>query len=153
MAGSEGDAPLRKGASPYAKGASKRFAEAMDDDFNTPEALAALQSAARELNVAKSAGDTAGAAALAAELRRLGGILGVLTRDPEKWLGSRSELTAGEGAETAALDAAEIDRLVQARIAARQGRDYKESDRIRDELAARGVVLEDGPAGTTWRRK
>jgi cysteinyl-tRNA synthetase len=149
----KGDAPFRKGASPYAEGAAKRFAEAMDDDFNTPEALAALQSAARELNVAKSAGDAARAAALAAGLRRLGGILGVLTHDPEEWLAARSELTAGDGAGGDALDAAEIDRLVQARIAARKGRDFKESDRIRDQLAARGVVLEDGPEGTTWRRK
>jgi cysteinyl-tRNA synthetase len=149
----KGDAPLRKGASPFESGAARRFAEAMDDDFNTPEALAAMQSLARDLNVAKTAGDHTKAAALAAELRHLGGILGLLTCEPEAWLATRSELTGSGPAEGEDLDPAEIDRLVQARIAARKSRNFAESDRIRDELAAKGVVLEDGPAGTTWRRK
>jgi cysteinyl-tRNA synthetase len=125
----------------------------MDDDFNTPEALAAMQSLARDLNVTKTAGDHTKAAALAAELRHLGGILGLLTCEPEAWLATRSELTSGATADGGSLDPAEIDRLVQARIAARKSRNFAESDRIRDELAAQGVVLEDGPAGTTWRRK
>ncbi len=145
--------PEKREASLSSGGASRRFAEAMDDDFNTPEALAAMQSAARELNVAKSAADTHRAAVLAAELRRLGGILGLLERPPEDWLATRSELTGGTEAEAAAPDPAEIDRLVQARIAARKEKNFAESDRIRDALAARGVLLEDGPAGTTWRRK
>ena len=70
-----------------------------------------------------------------------------------RWLATRSELTGSGAAEGEDLDPAEIDRLVQARIAARKSRDFAASDRIRDELAAKGVVLEDGPAGTTWRRK
>jgi cysteinyl-tRNA synthetase len=149
----KGDAPLRKGASPFESGASRRFAEAMDDDFNTPEALAAMQSLARDLNVAKSAGEGDKAAGFAAELRHLGGILGLLHCDPAEWLATRSELTGSGVGESGDLDPAEIDRLVQARIAARKSRDFAASDRIRDELAAKGVVLEDGPAGTTWRRK
>jgi len=72
---------------------------------------------------------------------------------PDAWLATRSELVAGEQDGTAALDEAGIDRLVQARIEARRARDFAESDRIRDRLAAAGVILEDGPAGTTWRRK
>ena len=149
----KGDAPLRKGASPFGSGASRRFAEAMDDDLNTPEALAAMQTLARDLNVAKASGDDAKAVGLAAELRHLGSILGLLTSDPGVWLATRSELTGSAPSEGEAIDPAEIDRLVQARIAARKSRDFAASDRIRDELAAKGVVLEDGPAGTTWRRK
>jgi len=133
-------------------GATAQFAEAMDDDFNTPEALAVLQSLARELNVAKTAGDGKRSAALAAELVRLGGHLGLLERRPEEWLSARSEITDG-GAEAAPIEDAEVDRMVAARIAARKARDFRESDRIRDELAARGIVLEDGASGTTWRRK
>ncbi|HEY5559704.1 MAG TPA: cysteine--tRNA ligase [Steroidobacteraceae bacterium] len=148
-----GDAPLLKRASPFSGGASRRFGEAMDDDFNTPEALAAMQSLARDLNIAKSSGDHAKAAGLAAELRHLGGILGLLTVEPDVWLATRSELTGSAAAESGTIDPTEIDRLVLARVAARRSRDFAESDRIRDELAAKGVVLEDGPTGTTWRRK
>jgi cysteinyl-tRNA synthetase len=143
----KGDATLFSG------GASRRFAEAMNDDFNTPEALAAMQSAARELNIARTAGDRGRAAQLAAELRHLGGILGLLGHEPEAWLATRSELTGSASAEMEPIDAAAIERLVKARIAARRARNWAESDRIRDELAARGVVVEDGPTGTTWRRK
>ena len=133
--------------------ATREFSAAMDDDFNTPGAIAALQSAARALNVAKAGGDHERARSLAAEIRHLGGIIGLLGMAPEAWLATRSELVAGEGDGSEALDGAEIDRLVQARIEARRARDYAESDRIRDRLAAAGIVLEDGPTGTTWRRK
>jgi cysteinyl-tRNA synthetase len=132
--------------------ASARFAEAMDDDFNTPEALAAMQSLARELNVAKSAGDASKCAQLAAELLRLGGHLGLLERKPEEWLAAPSELT-GAPVQALPIGDAEIEKLVAARIAARKAKDFRESDRIRDELAARGILLEDGAGGTTWRRR
>ena len=148
----KGDAPLcpgKRGASPYPL--TRRFTEAMDDDFNTPEALAAMQSLARELNVVKAAGDAGAAAALAAELRALGAILGLLAEPAEAWLSTHSELTgAAEGAADRP-DPVEIDRLVAARTEARRTRNFAESDRIRDELAGHGVVLEDGPAGTSWR--
>jgi cysteinyl-tRNA synthetase len=133
--------------------ASREFAAAMDDDFNTPGAIAALQSAARALNVAKAAGERERARSLAAELRHLGGVIGILGRAPGEWLATRSSLAGGEEAEGDALDVGSIDRLVAARIEARRARNFAESDRIRDELAAAGVLLEDGPGGTTWRRK
>jgi cysteinyl-tRNA synthetase len=131
--------------------ATRAFTEAMNDDFNTPEALAALQTLARELNIAKTAGDTGLAAALAAELRHLGSILGLLGVAPEEWLSTRSELTGSSEPAAGRPEPAEIDRLVAARTEARRARNWAESDRIRDELAGHGVVLEDGPAGTSWR--
>jgi cysteinyl-tRNA synthetase len=132
---------------------TRNFTAAMDDDFNTPEALAAMQSVARELNVAKAGGDSGRAGVLAAELRQLGSLLGILECEPAAWLATRSELTGGVAEGEGTVDPAEIERLVQARIAARKARDWAESDRIRDALAARGILLEDGPAGTSWRRK
>jgi len=132
---------------------SARFAAAMDDDFNTPEALAALQQLARELNTVKAAGDSASAAALAAELRALGAILGLLEHDPVAWLSSASDLTAGGESTGPVLGDEEIDALIAARGAARAARQWAESDRIRDQLAAAGVILEDGAGGTRWRRK
>jgi cysteinyl-tRNA synthetase len=123
----------------------------MNDDFNTPEALAAIQSLARELNVVKAAGDRKAAAAFAAELRALGAILGLLEQRPEVWLATHSELTGAAESAAGRPDPGEIDRLVAARTEARWARNWAESDRIRDELAGKGVVLEDGPAGTSWR--
>jgi len=139
-------------AEPPASVWTERFREAMDDDFNTPEALAVLQSLARELNTAKAAGEREAAAALAAELKSLAVPLGILGYEPGDWLAMRSELTAGETTGEG-LEDAQIDALVEARTAARRAKEWAESDRIRDELAAAGVILEDGPAGTTWRRK
>ena len=132
---------------------SRAFAEAMDDDFNTPGAIAALQSAARELNVAKSSGDAARASAIAAEIRQLGGFIGLLAHPAAEWLAAPSTLVGGPEPGQAVLDAAAIDRQIAARLDARRQRNFAESDRIRDELAASGILLEDGPAGTTWRRK
>src|SRR5690606_1401131 len=151
--------------------ATRRFEAAMDDDFNTPEALAALQSLATEINKtkdartknagAKEAGDAPDAARLAAELRGLGGVLGLLQSPAEAYLRKPKALPPADGegaaqqgaAERPALSDTEIGTMIAARREARAGRNFKESDRIRDELTAAGVVLEDKPDGTTrWRR-
>jgi cysteinyl-tRNA synthetase len=128
---------------------STRFAAAMDDDFNTPEALAALQGLARALNTAKAAGEREEAGLLAAELCRLGSLLGLLGHDPGAWLSMASSLA--EAADDLADDV--IDGLVAARSEARQRREWAESDRLRAELDAAGVIVEDGPTGSSWRRK
>jgi cysteinyl-tRNA synthetase len=136
--------------------ATERFRAAMDDDFNTAEAFAELQALARDLNVARAGGDGAMASALAAELAALGAVLGILGADPDAWLKTRpavgldGETVATDPSGAAVVDA-EIDALVAARSAARTARNFHESDRIRDLLLARGVLLEDGPAGTSWR--
>jgi cysteinyl-tRNA synthetase len=124
---------------------SVRFREVMDDDFNTPEAIAVLQGLAREVNLAKDAGDAPRSAALAAELRSLGGVLGLLGVPAEQWL----RLAKPGGV----LGDEVIEERIAARAAARKARDWAESDRIRGELAQAGVVLEDRPDGRTeWRR-
>ena len=144
--------------------ATTRYNEAMDDDFNTPIAVAELQSLARELNTAKSSGQGELAAARAAELRALGARLGLLQIEPETFLRKqplKSPASVGQagGGETpaagtgAALTDADIERLIGERAAARKAKNFKESDRIRDALAAAGVLLEDQPGGKTlWRR-
>jgi len=139
--------------------ATRKFEAAMDDDFNTPEAIAALQGLATEINKAKGANDWGKASALAAELKKLGGVLGVLYLQPEEFL-QKSKATepgisvefSGAGSVSGPTDAA-IERLIAERRAARAARNFKESDRIRDELMKGGIILEDKPDGTTtWRR-
>ncbi|MFC4314660.1 cysteine--tRNA ligase [Steroidobacter flavus] len=125
--------------------ATRRFEEAMDDDFNTPDAIAALQTLATEINRAKSAGDAATAGALAAELKKLADVLGLLKLSPEAFL--------QKGIGSSALSDADIERLIGERKAARVGRNFKEADRLRQQLSDAGIVLEDKPDGTTtWRR-
>lgn len=125
----------------------KRFQEAMDDDFNTPAALAVLFELAREVNRHKQAMDLPGATSLAATLRSLGGILGLLQEDAEAWL--KGALDLGDGG----LSDADIENLIRQRLMARKDKDWASSDRIRDELKALGIILEDGAGGTTWRRE
>jgi cysteinyl-tRNA synthetase len=131
---------------------SARFQQAMDDDFNTPEALAVLQNILREMNSVRDAGDAPRVAALGAELRALAGVLGLLQVPVAEWarLGKPAEQAQ---AAAVALSDAEVDACIAARGAARKARNFAESDRIRDQLAAAGVILEDKPGGATvWRR-
>ena len=119
----------------------QRFHQVMQDDFNTPEALAILFELAHEINKHRAT-DLAHAQKLAGELRSLAAMLGLLQTDSETFL---------QG-ETIGLSAATIENMIQQRNEARAAKNWKESDRIRDELKAQGVVLEDGAQGTTWRK-
>jgi cysteinyl-tRNA synthetase len=122
-----------------------RFHDAMDDDFNTPDALAALQGVARELNQAKAAGDSAKMAGTAATLRTMSAMLGVLQQDPDAYL----KRSVGDKT----MSDADIEALLEARRAARAAKNFAESDRIRDQLTAGGILLEDKAGGATqWRR-
>jgi cysteinyl-tRNA synthetase len=141
--------------------ATAMFTTVMDDDFNTPEAIAVLQGRVTELNRAKVAGDVENASALAAELIQLGGVLGILQRPAEEFLkltrvtpGAASASISGQ-APTVAVSYTdkEIERLRDERIAARRSKNFKRSDEIRKTLGDAGVILEDKPDGTTtWRR-
>jgi len=118
---------------------AKRFREAMDDDFNTPLAVAALFDLASEVNRSKSV-DTA------RQLKALAGVLGLLERTPQQFLQAGTPDAGG-------LDEAAIVDAIARRAAAKKARNFAESDAIRAELTAAGVVLEDKPDGTTnWRR-
>lgn len=119
----------------------ERFRLAMDDDFNVPEALSVLFELARDLNRQRDDGKVAGS--LAATLRRLAAVLGLLQQDPERFL-------QGNGGDDG--EVAEIERLIAARADARRNKDWAAADVARQQLTAMGIVLEDGAGGTTWRR-
>lgn len=119
------------------------FHGCMEDDFNTPKAIALLHKIARRLNKVADKSSRE-ARSLAATLRRLGAVLGLLQAEPRAFLQGR--------ADQADSDAEMIERLIQARAKAKAARAYQEADAIRDQLAALGVSLEDTPRGTIWRR-
>ncbi|WP_027156976.1 cysteine--tRNA ligase [Methylobacter luteus] len=125
-----------------------RFEQAMDDDFNTPVVLSVLFDLARELNKVKE-NDREKAVQLAATLRYLGSLLGILQDAPETFL--KGGAIAGSGA--VILSGEQIEQQIQARLDAKKNKDWSIADRIRDELKEQGVILEDVPGGTNWRRE
>ncbi|MFZ0219958.1 MAG: cysteine--tRNA ligase [Candidatus Aquirickettsiella sp.] len=122
----------------------QRFQTAMDDDFNTPEALAVLFELAREINRLRETHNKQ-ARQFAGVLQYLAGILGILQQDPEQFLKL--------GLEQDSPDSEKINRLITVRNEARAAKNWQEADRIRDELLSLGVALEDTSSGTEWRRK
>ncbi len=121
----------------WSQPAAARFKMAMDDDFNTAEALAVLFDLANEVNRDQSP-------QAAAQLKALGGVLGLLEQAPQAFLQG--------GVDGAEDDAAAIEARIAARIEAKKAKNFAEADRIRAELLAEGVALEDTPQGTIWRR-
>ena len=138
----------------------RRFNEAMDDDFNTPLAMSVLAEVRHELNMAKTANDQTKINECAALLKSLGDVLGLFQQNPESYLkglrtvaGHRTLKWNSEDSGSDGLSENDVEVLINKRNEARRNRDWAESDRIRDELNAKGIVLEDGPDGTTWRRE
>jgi cysteinyl-tRNA synthetase len=119
---------------------ARRFREAMNDDFNTSDAIAVLFDLANEVNKTGSRRETA-------LMRTLGGVLGLLQQDSQQYF--QDDGVAGDSV----LTAERIEQLIQQRLIARANRNYSEADRIRKELLDARVILEDGPQGTTWRRE
>src|SRR5690606_27581473 len=117
---------------------AQRLRTAMDDDFNTAEAVAVLFELANEVNRNASP-------VLAAQLKALGGVLGLLGREPQVFLQAGAPDAGG-------LDAAAIEAKIAERAAAKKAKNFADADRIRSELLEAGVILEDGAGGTTWRR-
>ena len=119
---------------------SPAFSDALDDDLNTPKAAAEIAAIAKALNASN---DPAEKARLKGQLLAAGALLGILQQDPSAWLKGASPATS--------IDAEKIDRLVAARLVARKAKNFKEADRLRDQIVALGVIIEDRSDGTHWR--
>jgi cysteinyl-tRNA synthetase len=148
------DNPPAAGEVDWNEAHAQRFAAAMDDDFNTAVAVAVLFELANEVNRSRSA-------ALARQLKGLGGALGLL-HTPDYLQGGSVNIESPAGdlrleghAPEAVIDIGKdrIEELIARRVVAKRTKNFAEADRIRAELAAQGVVLEDTPSGTTWRRQ
>ncbi|HEU4709702.1 MAG TPA: cysteine--tRNA ligase [Methylophilaceae bacterium] len=118
--------------------AAMKFKAAMDDDFNTPEAMAVLFDLANEVNKSHSV-------ELASQLKSLANVLGILQREPEEFLQHGQPSAYGFAPE-------QIEGMIAQRLEARRSKNFAEADRIRKELLDAGIILEDGPQGTIWRR-
>ncbi len=138
LEGVEINAVTSSKASPY----RERFTQVMDDDFNTPEALAVMFELAREVNRAKKEQPDE-AARLGGELKQLGAILGLLQQAPQKFL-------KGTQQQGMPLSESEIEAKIAQRIEAKANKDFAQADAIRDELAALGIILKDSREGTSW---
>ena len=119
-----------------------RFQEAMDDDFNVPQALAVLFDLVKAINRDKQRIEPTNVGSLAQLLKDLAAIIGIAQQDPEQYLGGAVSVQ----------DVNQIETLLRNREAARQAKNFKESDRIRDELKTRGIMIEDTPSGPEWRK-
>jgi cysteinyl-tRNA synthetase len=123
----------------WSKSYAARFREAMNDDFNTSDAIAVLFDLANEINKTGSRKDLA-------LMKTLGGVLGLLQQDPQVFF-------QGSGyADDSRFTPERVEQMIQQRLIARTKKNYSEADRIRKELLDASIVLEDGPQGTTWRR-
>jgi cysteinyl-tRNA synthetase len=131
-----------------------RFKAAMDNDFSTPDAVAALFDLATEVNRTQS-GELSGL------LKRLGACLGLFQLEPRVWLQGRRDITVeltgvsanvsvGNVSVAVAHSDAEIEQLIAQRAAAKAAKDFAQADSIRKELLAQGIALKDSPTGTTW---
>lgn len=132
-----------------------RFNQAMDDDFNTVEAMAVLFKIANELNKAKR-NDQDKVGQLAVTLKQLGSILGILQDFPDLFLKSGASIgLPGVSIDAAGINPTEeyIETQINERLEAKQNKDWAKADQIRDQLKEQGIILEDSPTGTTWRRQ
>jgi cysteinyl-tRNA synthetase len=125
----------------------QEFCAAMDDDLNAAKAVGLLFDRVKDLNRALDNGDMAIATAIRRQLGRVGPAVGILETRPAQYLESRRLA----GRERAGISSDEIEAAIQARNDARNRKDFKEADRIRGDLKDRGILLEDGPDGTSWR--
>ncbi|MGP1953553.1 MAG: DALR domain-containing protein, partial [Arsenophonus sp. NC-QC1-MAG3] len=123
----------------------QRFIQAMNDDFNTPDAYSVLFDLVKEINRLK-VNDMAMANGLAVQLRQLTNILGLLTQNPEQFLQNQVQVSRS-------IDVEKIKILIKKRNNARENKLWAQADLVRDQLTKMGIILEDSPQGTVWRYK